>query len=732
MEAFAIYLLKSASWLTGFALVYLLFLRNERFFVLKRAYLIAGMVFSIVFPFISFHYQVELPANELSNADLIQPDVPVSASVQQFAAGSFDYRTILLFLYLSGAVFLIFKMIRHIMVLYNTINKVSIYNNGPAKLVRVSGFPASFTFFNYVFIDPSLGEAEVEEIMNHELVHVKQKHWFDLLLVEILRLVQWVNPFAWIYTGFIRQNHEYLADETALRNTSDPANYRAALVNQLFNSPVISLSNSLNYSLNKRRFEMMKKIITSPYRKLKVLFIIPVFAIVFYAFATPEYHYAVPSGNSLTISQASVINVREVKGKVLKEDGTPFEGVQIVVTGSSVRVSSDATGNFTIENVPEDALLVFSYVGYKTQVVKALFAEEMTVKLQKDPDYKEQVEVRKAASLSSQFRRKNPEDYPTFRGDGINGFRIWVQGKIEYPAEAKARNLEGLVHVNFIVEPDGTVSNVRLTGAADPVLGEEVVRVVKSSPRWEPAKNPEANYPYELSLILSFVLPDQILRNEPYVVVEQMPQYPGGEKELLKFIAQNTQYPELAKAGNIEGKVILRFVVNTEGNTEDISVLKSVHPVLDAEAARVVGMLKGFVPGHQNGKAVDVYYKVPITFALRSRFPDVKQQPLASSVEEPVADGIKSTKDIIVIGFKDSPSAARPLRIVNASDRSLANTLVIVDGRQGDRKLLETIDPSDIESISVLKGGSATNVYGEKGKNGVIIVTKKKKVSLVP
>jgi len=588
MEAFVIYLLKSASWLTGFALVYLLFLRNERFFVLKRAYLIAGMVFSIVFPFISFHYQVELPANELSNADLIQPDVPVSASVQQFAAGSFDYRTILLFLYLSGAVFLIFKMIRHIMVLYNTINKVSIYNNGPAKLVRVSGFPASFTFFNYVFIDPSLGEAEVEEIMNHELVHVKQNHWFDLLLVEILRLVQWVNPFAWIYTGFIRQNHEYLADETALRNTSDPANYRAALVNQLFNSPVISLSNSLNYSLNKRRFEMMKKIITSPYRKLKVLFIIPVFAIVFYAFATPEYHYAVPSGNSLTISQASVINVREVKGRVLKEDGTPFEGVQIVVTGSSVRVSSDATGNFTIENVPED----------------------------------------------------------------------------------------------------------------------------------------------DSSVTVNSELQDKKLKDEPYVVVEQMPQYPGGEKELLKFIAQNTQYPELAKAGNIEGKVIIRFVVNTEGNTEDISVLKSVHPVLDAEAARVVGMLKGFVPGHQNGKVVDVYYKVPITFALRSRFPDVKQRPLASSVEEPVADGIKSTKDIIVIGFKDSPSAARPLRIVNASDRSLANTLVIVDGRQGDRKLLETIDPSDIESISVLKGGSATNVYGEKGKNGVIIVKLKKGVSL--
>jgi len=109
MEAFAIYLLKSASWLTGFALVYLLFLRNERFFMLKRVYLIAGMVFSIIFPFISVHYQVELPAPELNGAGLFLPAVPVNAPVQQFMTESFDYRAILLFLYLSGAVFLIYK-----------------------------------------------------------------------------------------------------------------------------------------------------------------------------------------------------------------------------------------------------------------------------------------------------------------------------------------------------------------------------------------------------------------------------------------------------------------------------------------------------------------------------------------------------------------------------------------------------------------------------------------------
>jgi protein TonB len=106
------------------------------------------------------------------------------------------------------------------------------------------------------------------------------------------------------------------------------------------------------------------------------------------------------------------------------------------------------------------------------------------------------------------------------------------------------------------------------------------------------------------------------VKEEPFVVVEEMPMYPGGESELLKFLAVNTQYPEAAKTEKIQGKVIIRFIVNTEGDTEGMSVLKGVHPLLDAEAVRVVGMLSGFQPGKQGGKAVPVWYMVPITFAL--------------------------------------------------------------------------------------------------------------------
>ncbi len=176
-------------------------------------------------------------------------------------------------------IILAIRMIKHMRALSGIIRKNVSSRRGPARIIRVPEIKSPFSFFNYVFISPSVGESDAEQILNHEEVHVRQKHWFDLLLAEIVRMLQWANPFAWIYTSFIRQNHEYLADEAALQRTADPAVYRAVLLNQMFNVPVIPLSNSFSYSTSKKRFDMMKKIISSPWRKLRILFVLPVIAI---------------------------------------------------------------------------------------------------------------------------------------------------------------------------------------------------------------------------------------------------------------------------------------------------------------------------------------------------------------------------------------------------------------------------------------------------------------------
>lgn len=695
MEDSVSYLLKSAVWLTGFAIVYLVFLRKERFFILKRIYLIAGILISFIFPLITINYSVDIPAPLPQVMTEIIPDVGVPAAAPATKSKSFNYMYMVAGIYLSGILFLLVRNILHFSRLCKAMRKSKIDNLGTARLIRTSEYTSSFSFFNYVFVNPSVCDDEVKEIMNHELVHVDQKHWLDLLLGEFLRMLQWANPFAWIYTGFIRLNHEYLADEVALQRSSDPALYKAALLNQVFRAPVISLSNSFNYSITKTRFDMMKKIVSSPYRKLKVLFIIPVFAIILYAFSTPEYHYTKSIDNSsatLTIYEASPVKAEAiapkqngilpavfqqgVKGTVRDADGKPVPGAILVATGttSNAPATTDKDGNFNLQNVPKDVAVLVSAPGFKGIIVKPDYGKPMEIRLEKDPDYKfiaqaarpeplviidgqiseiKYSEIRKelghnmgttnmlqgklatdkygekAANgvievitrkkalemgLNPPYPRIDPEDFPTFQSNPHYTFMKWVSDRVTYPEEARSKNIEGWVTVSYTIQKDGSISIGQAGNESLQVLSNEIIRVINSAPNFEPPKNVEANEPLTSSITIGFKLPDQVLRDPPFVVVESMPMYPGGDAALLQFIKENTNYPEELKKEKIEGRVIVRFMVTPDGTVDGISVLKGVHPLIDAEAIRLVQQLKGWKPGMQGGKPVNVWYMVPVTF----------------------------------------------------------------------------------------------------------------------
>lgn len=104
---------------------------------------------------------------------------------------------------------------------------------------------------------------------------------------------------------------------------------------------------------------------------------------------------------------------------------------------------------------------------------------------------------------------------------------------------------------------------------------------------------------------------------EPFISVEEKPEPPGGLEGLQRYIAENTKYPEIAKENNIQGKVIVRFCVNSKGNIEQISIFKGVDPALDAEAIRVVKTFPKFKPGRQSGVPVPVWFIVPFDFHLQ-------------------------------------------------------------------------------------------------------------------
>ncbi len=190
MENLGLLLFKSAAWLTGFALVYLLLLRNERYFRLNRIFLLTGIVASLLFPFYTFHYNVVAPSNLTESASVgllsegvVVPDEPAALPVY-------------FWIYLVGIVAFLLRLLFQTWRIIRKLRKSGYEQAGIVKLVRTAEYASSFSFFSFVFVNPSTANIEMEEIINHEREHIQQRHWFDLLLVELICIVQWFNPFA--------------------------------------------------------------------------------------------------------------------------------------------------------------------------------------------------------------------------------------------------------------------------------------------------------------------------------------------------------------------------------------------------------------------------------------------------------------------------------------------------------------------------------------------------------
>jgi len=178
-----------------------------------------------------------------------------------------------------------------------------------------------------------------------------------------------------------------------------------------------------------------------------------------------------------------------------------------------------------------------------------------------------------------------------------------------------------------------------------------------------------------------------------FTVVEKMPQFAGGDQALFKYLGTNIRYPVEAQKAGIQGRVICQYVVDENGAITDVSVVRGVDPSLDQEAVRVIKAMPNWVPGEQRGKKVSVKYTLPINFKL---------------------DGSKPKAAEFNAEFKPDFDPSNP-------------PLIVLDGEVLPANFNMSLLKSErIEKIDVLKDASATAIYGDKGKNGVLIITSKK------
>lgn len=284
MEAFIIYLAKFGLCLGIFITVYALLLRTTTFYKLNRFFLLSGFLLSLLIPLIRYSYNVLVPSSVIT-ADVITKASPVVAS-----DSTIDVWLIFLVFYCSGALGLLIRNLLSYRRLFALVRNGIKSNYDNYKLIENKDVASPFTVFNYILLgSDNLSKAEKELILKHELVHVHQKHWIDLLFSECILAFQWFNPLAWLYVYLLKENHEFLADKAVIDSGVSPALYQAVLINQRFQAPVFAFSNSFNYPKPFSRLKMLKKSKSAPWRRFAFLPIIPVLSLFVWIFAEPNY-----------------------------------------------------------------------------------------------------------------------------------------------------------------------------------------------------------------------------------------------------------------------------------------------------------------------------------------------------------------------------------------------------------------------------------------------------------
>lgn len=526
-------------------IAYKVLFSRDTFLTLKRYYLIFCLFFAVFIPKIDLSGFIKPGqglTNMLNEQSFLLPEIVVTTNQQP----AISIGQIIVGLYFIVAFVLIIRFfVRLISILkIQSTSSATVIDGTTVYIFEKNTAP--FSFLNRIFVNTALHTPEeLQQILTHEKIHVKQGHTFDVIIAEIMTIALWFNPFTWLMKREIRENLEYIADNKVISSGFDTKQYQYHLLQLLYQTPDLKLTNQFNFSPLKKRIKMMNRKKSMKASAAKYLLVAPLaFTLVLAG------NFQAIAGNLKNMNVASAENA--IQNEPVAINNAPAN-LETKITTSTIAVEKKTPA-------PEDK---------KEQKKPEVASEKMS-----------EITV---VGYGSKVNSKAPE----------------------------TENFE---------QDDKTV----------------------------------------------------------FTVVEKMPEYPGGNEALFKFLRDNIKYPVKAQELGIQGRVIAQFVVNADGSIDNVEIVRSVNPALDAEAMRIVQSMPKWTPGMQKGKNVRVKYTLPVNFRLQGD--DSKLKPLV------VIDGVEKPADFD----------------------------------------FNTINPNDVAEISVLKDEAATKLYGEKGKNGVISIKMKK------
>lgn len=462
------FIIESGVSLALLSLIYVLFLRKETFFQINRWFLLGSVLFSVVLPILKLRIFSPEPfmLNEITVTPYRNMLEAITVYSRDFSGTVEDVilsTTVLIYVYLAGVILFFGRFLFRILQLSLIIRRSEVQATDGFNLVILKEETSPYSFLKYVFVSQSLMQSKgYDKMIKHELEHVTQGHSLDVIILELLTVFQWFNPFMWMLNRAIRENHEFLADQAVLSNGVSRGEYKSLLLNQFVGGQLV-IANNFNYSIIKKRIKMMSKIKSSKIAITKIVYGVLVAAALIVAFACEKKESA-----ETIQAEEQVIKVT-IQGDKLKIDGSSADVEKLksmFSQGSGFEVVTDSLGN---------TLLV------KNEVIKpkSLNANEEIFFI--------------------------VEEMPEFPG-GEMALRQHIAGAVKYPDDAQKNGIQGKVYVTFVVSKDGTVADAKIARGVNPSLDTEALRVVRTLPKWVPGKQKGQTVNVSYTVPINFVL----------------------------------------------------------------------------------------------------------------------------------------------------------------------------------------------------------------------------------
>lgn len=356
------YLLKTSIVVTIFYTIYRIFLHKETFFMINRFFLLLGLSISFIIPTIIIPIYIKV-----EESISIVPIEPKIVSKEIIETSNFNYLDLIIILYFIGVLFFTIRFIISLFSIITFLTKKEKTLKTNYRLITTNDNNAPFSFFKWIVLNPNqFSNKELEQVLMHEKVHVKQYHSIDNLIAELTTIILWFNPFVWLYKKSMEQNLEYIADNITYNNFKTTDSYQKLLLKTSIASNTLVMTNTFYNSLIKKRIVMLHKNKSAKRNLLKLTLVIPFLTLFLMSFNTQEIY----------LNNSSEIKINEqiiIKGIITDEIGTPIEGA-LVTTGNS-GVKTNASGKYAIK-VSTGKKVTFSFM--------SLIPQEIVIKNEKE------------------------------------------------------------------------------------------------------------------------------------------------------------------------------------------------------------------------------------------------------------------------------------------------------------------------------------------------------------